>query len=97
MLWRKEFQKNGIGFDEIVLIGNNLGELTNPAFIPNVFELIRIVKKIQNDPERKIAHERVTNAFLRMMNEQDTMTLRKKTKKLRNNSMSKIMIILNAS
>jgi hypothetical protein len=46
-LWRHEFKKNSIGYNEIVLIGNNLGTLRNPEFIPNVFQLINLANEMQ--------------------------------------------------
>ena len=52
ILWRKEFQKESIGFDEMVIIGNNLGKLKSPEFIPNVFQLIDLAKKEINDEHR---------------------------------------------
>lgn len=93
-LWRMEFEKHGIGYDETVLIGSNLGELDRPEFIPNVFQLIGIVKKIQDDPEYKIRHERVTNGLPLLMSEKEIQKLRVKTEKTRTSSIDKMNNIL---
>lgn len=93
LLWRNEFEKNNIGFNEIVFIGNNLGNLDNPGFIPNVFQLIKIVK---DDPERKIAHERKRAALPHFPSEQEIMEQRSKTQKSRASSLGAMRNILNA-
>ena len=93
-LWRHEFKKSGIEFDEIVLIGNNLGELDRPEFIPNVFQLIGIVRKIQEDQELKVSHERVPIGLPNLMSEKETMERREKTKVVRSESMSAMKSIL---
>lgn len=51
-LWRNEFRKKNIGYNEIVIIGNNLGNLRKPEFIPNVFQLIELVKDEKDDPHK---------------------------------------------
>ena len=93
-LWRFEFKRHGIGFDEIVLIGNNLGELNRPEFIPNVFQLIQIVKNIHKNKEAKVAHDRVSNKMPEMLSKKETFDLRAKTKRARQNSFSAIKNIL---
>lgn len=89
-LWRYEFEKHGICFEEIVLIGNNLGELDRPEFIPNVFQLIGIVKKIQCDPEMKVAHERTPKGLPNLMSDEDTKKLRNETQQTWRNSIAEM-------
>jgi hypothetical protein len=89
-LWRREFLKNNIGFDEIVLIGNNLGELKNPEFIPNVFQLINIVKTFKNDDEVKISHERIPVGLPYLMSSEEVKALRAKTEQTWRNSIAKM-------
>jgi len=82
-LWRSEFQKAGIGYDEIVIIGNNLSSLKSPEFIPNVFQLIGIVKDMSNDLEFKVAHERIPTGLPNLMSPEETKALQEETKAMR--------------
>jgi len=95
-LWRYEFNKIGFGEDKLNLIGNNLALLDNPTFIPNAFALIGIIKKYQDDPERKVAHERVWAALPHFPSEQEVQQQRERTHKTRTASIGAMMNILNA-
>ncbi len=92
--WRHELQKNGIGFNDLVFIGNNLGNLSNPVFIPNVFEVIKLVK---SDRDRAVAHERKYRALPKLMTPEEVKELRNKTQPIRESAIKKIQDMLNAS
>lgn len=89
--WLYEFQKNGIDYDGIVLIGNNLGEQPRPEFIPNVFVLIRIAKTLK---KQKLEQYRnyTTQHFL---SPKEIAELRLKTKESRTKAMSLMRQTLN--
>ena len=81
-LWWFEFQKNKIDFNEFVLIGNNLGELSKPEFIPNVFELIALAKRLK----KQTAEQCKRHTAQHFMSSSEIQDLREKTKKTRINS-----------
>jgi len=81
--WLFEFEKNGIDFDGIVLIGNNLGEQSRPEFIPNVFVLIKIAKTLK----KQKAEQHRNYAAQRFLSPKNILELRLKTKDSRLKSM----------
>ena len=91
-LWRNEFKKANIGYDEIVIIGNNLSKLERPGFIPNVFQLIDIAIKDKKDPHK--TNQKMYKEPTHFMSDNDVIELREKTKDSRYSFFSEARKIL---
>lgn len=91
-LWMHTMVNAGITNDDLLVIGKNLHRLKNPAFIPNVFQLIEISETVKEETQATLYPYR---GLPNLPDEKEVMLVREKTKESRAAGLTKIKDILN--